>query len=130
MNDSFISGSGTDPIEEYHNTVISNQWNSIAAFAWQSYAERGRGIVRFLDFPPEAEAKAMRGQQMEVSYLPFSAEMMASGDMVANWVKTYEPDESIIAMVVQTDGLHAAYLMFPGPGRPTPRQAAQAVSDG
>jgi hypothetical protein len=128
MDDLLISGSGTDPIEEYHNTVISNQWNSIAAFAWQSYAERGRGIVRFLDFPPEAEA--MRGQEMAASYLPFSAEMMASEDMVTNWVKTYEPDESIIAMVVQTDGLHAAYLMFPGPGRPTPRQAAQAVSDG
>lgn len=107
-----------------HKDFLNANWRRIAAFAWEHYLEKGKGMVLVHEedfvFAPTPQYAPLRFR-----YLPVDDPGMKDfpdweGSKEQMWIVSYDPSERVIVVVIRYDSSISSY--FAG-ARPSPPDA-------
>ena len=104
-----------------HKQFLSANWSLLAAFAWGYYQRQGRGAV-VVDENDFVHADTPQFAALKFRYVADNSTMLKDiggrpGDKEANWVKTYEPTQRIVVMIIRNGGGTSGYMIG---GKPLP----------
>jgi len=83
------------------NRLVDSHWDTAARHAWRQYNQRGRGAVVF-----PVKPSANDNERTPLKYLTFNDESAAQEGAFAKLhelVRTYDPEEEIVAAAVLSD---------------------------
>ena len=113
-----------------HIEFITVNWNSIAKAAYRHYLAQGRGMVLVdeADFMNRPRGAVVRYQ---LAYLPHSSKEFPRivPDKEAEWVRTYDPEKTILVGFLRQDGGLSSYRMD-GLGGGAPKKLYEANPGG
>lgn len=112
-----------------HKDFLKANWHLIAAFSWENYLTKGRGVVMV---PEEdfvhATVPQLKGLRFHYLALtdknPDFAHVLA--DKESRWLESYDPDEKVIICIVRPEGV-SSYL-FGGPAKNSQAYAQQKAA--
>ncbi|MFC1453011.1 hypothetical protein ACFLSJ_06655 [Verrucomicrobiota bacterium] len=91
-----------------HKSFLNANWGRIAAFAWERYQAEGRGmvVVPEEDFV-EADAPELRG--LRFAYAAEGSQLLSEAgvhfeEKERAWLRTYDPGERAIVIVLREGG--------------------------
>jgi hypothetical protein len=103
----------------YHQ-VVNDNWTLLAAFAWQSYTELGRGAVLVRVDQLVREAPGTDEMDVQVSYLPGSDMARLTVD-TSEFITSYDPSSEVVILFTGLDsGGNLAYRCKAGDGPQPP----------
>lgn len=98
-----------------HKRFLSANWEMLAAFSWEHYQQEGRGAVLVVeeDF---VHAEVPQYATVHLRYVGDASPVLREiggwpGEKETNWVKTYEPDERVVVLVVRDNGGTSGYMI-------------------
>ncbi len=105
----------------YHQ-VVNDHWTLLAAFAWKSYSEFGRGAVVVQVDQLVQAPRGGEGLDVQVSYLPGSDVARLTAD-TSEFIAEYDPRREVVILFTGLDsGGNLAYRCRTGEG-PLPPDA-------
>lgn len=106
-----------------HKSFMDANWRQIAAFAYQEYLTKGRGVVAILEedfvYANEPSLAPIRFKYFPDAEAP---RLMSDyeGAKEQGWVASYDPDEKVIVTVIRFDSTGvSSYLIGV---RPSPKE--------
>jgi len=98
-----------------HKRFLKANWDLLSAFAWGQFQEQGRGAV-VVDEIDIIHASTPQYAAIKLRYVADATPMLVDiggwpGDRESTWVKTYEPDERVIVLIVREGGGTSGYLI-------------------
>ena len=85
----------------YHQ-VVNDNWTLLAAFAWKSYAELGRGAVLVQVDQMMRAAPGTDELDVQVTYLP-DGEMARLTADTTDLIRGYDPDSEVVILFTGLD---------------------------
>ena len=113
-----------------HKDFLNANWRRIAAFAWEHYLNKGRGMVlvheEYFVFASTPQYAPLRFR-----YLPADDTGMKEfpdweGSKEQAWIETYDPAERVILVVFRYDSSVSSYFAGTKPSPPDAFKAEQA----
>ena len=103
----------------YHQ-VVDDNWTLLAAFAWKSYADYGRGAVMVQVDQMVRAAPGTDELDVHVSYLPDGDMARLTAD-TTELIRSYDPNSEVVFLFTGLDlGGNLAYRCKAGDGPPPP----------
>lgn len=102
-----------------HKKFLDANWALLAGFSWEQYQKQGRGAV-VVDERDFVHANTPQYAAIKLRYVADNSPMLAEiggwpGDKEANWVRTYDPDERVVVMIIRDGGGTSGYLIGSSP---------------
>lgn len=101
-----------------HRRFMGSNWELIAAFAWEQYLAKGRGavVVPEDDFVSAEEPHYAR---IRFTYMTNGSDLArelgrAIGEKELGWIRTYDPDQKAVLIVLRPEGGTSSYLIGGG----------------
>lgn len=103
----------------YHQ-VVNDNWTLLAAFAWKSFTDHGRGAVVVRVDQLVNRSREAGELDVKVSYLPGSDMARLTAD-TAEFIAEYDPRSEVVILFTGLDsGGNLAYRCKTGEGPPPP----------
>ena len=103
----------------YHQ-VVNGNWTLLAAFAWKSYSELGRGAVMVQVDQMMRAAPGTDELDVQVSFLPDGDIARLTAD-TTELIRSYDPNREVVILFTGLDsGGNLAYRCQAGDGPPPP----------
>ena len=103
----------------YHQ-VVNDNWTLLAAFAWKSFSELGRGAVMVQVDEMTRAAPGTDELEVQVTYLPDGDMARLTAD-TTEFIRAYDPNSEVVFLFTGLDaGGNLAYRCKAGDGPPPP----------
>jgi hypothetical protein len=116
-----------------HKDFLNANWTGIAAFAWERYLDRGKGMV-LVEEEDFVFASTPQYAPLRFRYLPANDPAIGKfpdweGSKEQAWIGTYDPADRVIAVVIRHDFSISSYLAGAKPSPPEAYALARAADN-
>jgi hypothetical protein len=113
-----------------HKDFLNANWTGIAAFAWEHYLVKGKGMV-LVEEEDFVFAKTPQYAPLRFRYLPVNDPAIKEfpdweGSKEQSWIKSYDPAERVIVVVSRFDSNISSYYLGARPSPPDAYALMQA----
>jgi hypothetical protein len=103
--------------DENINEIVRYAWEDVARFAYDSFARKGRGVVRIRK---AADAEDIEEMEFKMAYSAYDNVAAAAGADAAKLVQGYAPAGELVVQYLHMDGGLRTFVVKTPPGEKQP----------
>ncbi len=118
------------PVESDHHDFMADHWVDLAAASYMGFQKLGIGLVVVQERPSVDDAVQMEAHTLGYAQADGIWMKQRSGQLPMEWVDTqlqsYDPNESVLALFVESEDAIRAYAISAQPNPPDALREARA----
>jgi hypothetical protein len=103
--------------DENISEIVRYAWEDVARFAYDSFAKKGRGVVRIRK---AVAAEDIEEMEFKMAYTTYDVTAAAAGAEAAKLVRGYAPAGELVAQYLHMDGGLRTFVVKTPPGEKQP----------